>query len=74
MFYNLTNAQGIQVVVNIGTSTSAHAPLAKTAPILTTETSISAPEIDQIMDVVAALNVRESSPPPVSTKRVRDKD
>lgn len=39
-----------------------------------TETSISTPEVDQLVDIAATLTVGELNPLSVLTKRARDKD
>ena len=80
MFYNLENSQGIQLVLNIETSTSAPAPLETIASTLAiphisvTDTSTFAPKVDQLMDVMVTLTAGESFAPLVSTKRGRDED
>lgn len=54
MFYNLTNAKGIQIMVPPPTTT-AHAP--SLTSISATETSTFAPNVDKFVDVATTLTV-----------------
>lgn len=80
LLQSLANVQGISVVVNTGTTTSAPAPQATTPPapspslIPTIETSIYAPKVNQFVDNATILIMVELTLLLISTKRALDED
>lgn len=80
IFYHLTDAQGIQVVVNTRASSSArpyrvtNVPTSVPSPIPTLEVSTLILEVDQLLDSTTILLVEESTSPMSSTKMVRDEE
>lgn len=75
MLYNLVDAQGIQAMVNTGTSTSSPTPLVSTTPSLTPSLTPSIKaytfvrEVDHLMAFASTLVVEELTSPSVSEKR-----
>lgn len=76
MFYNHVDAQSILVMMNIKAPTSGSAPPATTvitqvpslAPIIEIPTLV--PEVDQITNSATILSARETTPPPISIRRI----
>lgn len=80
ILYNLANSQGIMIVVNIEDTTfrpDSPATIVTTmvpSPAYVIEIPTPAIEVNKHMNGVTPLLVGESSPPPVSVKRVRDEE
>ncbi|CAI8616045.1 unnamed protein product [Vicia faba] len=78
LFYSLPNAQGIQIMVNIGTSTFSPTPQATTIPAPPTSLNLSieiyayAIEMDQCVYIAGTLTMKESTTPKVSTKSIQE--
>lgn len=75
-FYNLVDAQGIQVVVKIGTLAPAPIPLQTTvpSPISVIRDSPYMREVDLFIGNITTLAVKEETFPLISTKRAREEE
>lgn len=74
MFYNLVNAQGIRVMVTIGTSSSplTYAPVL--APISIVSTSALVLKVDHLVDVKSTLKAGDPNLPPISAKKAQKEE
>ncbi|CAI8616671.1 unnamed protein product [Vicia faba] len=74
MFYSLADAQGILVVLNTRTCSSASAPTSTPYPTPPIEVSDHMLKVDHLVDVTYTLKMRDLDSPPISTKRAGEEE